>query len=75
IWLPVFMIGALRRSLGFTQARYRELAHTDPLTSLPNRRGVLDRIERYHRSDPASTGQMGFLMIDPVTFTSASIVS
>ncbi|MGK2238629.1 MAG: diguanylate cyclase (GGDEF)-like protein [Rhodococcus sp. (in: high G+C Gram-positive bacteria)] len=64
IWLPVFMIGALRRSLVFTQARYRELAHTDPLTSLPNRRGFLDRIERYHRSYPASTGQMGFLMID-----------
>lgn len=60
IWLPVFMIGALRRSLVFTQARYRELAHTDPLTSLPNRRGFLDRIERYHRSYPASTGADGF---------------
>lgn len=64
IWLPVFMIGALRRSLVFTQARYRELAHTDPLTNLPNRRGFLDRIERYHRSSAASTGQVGFLMID-----------
>ena len=60
----VFMIGALRRSLVFTQARYRELAHTDPLTNLPNRRGFLDRIERYHRSSAASTGQVGFLMID-----------
>ncbi|MFJ7622199.1 GGDEF domain-containing protein [Rhodococcus qingshengii] len=64
IWLPVFMIGALRRSLVFTQARYRELAHTDPLTNLPNRRGFLDRIQRYHRSSAASTGQVGFLMID-----------
>jgi diguanylate cyclase (GGDEF)-like protein len=64
IWLPVFMIGTLRRSLEFSRARYRELSNTDPLTNLPNRRGFLDRIERYTREHPSGTTDVGFLVID-----------
>jgi len=64
IWLPVFMIGTLRRSLEFSSARYRELANTDPLTGLPNRRGFLDRVERYIHENSAGTEDVGFLIID-----------
>lgn len=64
ICLPVFMIGTLRRSLEFSGARYRELANTDPLTGLPNRRGFLDRIERYTRENPSGAAEVGFLVID-----------
>ncbi|MDV8009543.1 GGDEF domain-containing protein [Rhodococcus sp. IEGM 1318] len=64
IWLPVFMIGTLRRSLEFSRARYRELANTDPLTGLPNRRGFLDRVERYARENPSGAEEVGFLVID-----------
>ncbi|GAA3130354.1 hypothetical protein GCM10020255_003920 [Rhodococcus baikonurensis] len=64
IWLPVFMIGTLRRSLEVSRARYRELANTDPLTGLPNRRGFLDRVERYTRENSSSASEVGFLVID-----------
>lgn len=60
----MFMIGTLRRWLDFSRARYRELANTDPLTGLPNRRGFLDRIERYNRKGPSNSQDIGFLVID-----------
>jgi len=64
IGLPVFMIGSLRRSLEFSRTCYRDLANTDPLTGLQNRRGFLDRIERYARENPSDTKKVGFLVID-----------
>lgn len=64
IWLPVFMIDTLRHSLEFSRARYQELANTDPLTGLPNRRGFLDRVERYIRENSTGTEDVGFLIID-----------
>ena len=64
IGLPVFIVGTLRRSLDISRARYRELANTDPLTRLPNRRGFLDRVTAHIQGNPQHEAGVGFLVID-----------
>lgn len=64
VLVPVFMVGALRRSLQFALTRVERLGDTDPLTGILNRRGFLNRIGRLLEGVAASKKSLGFMMID-----------
>ncbi|WP_155976882.1 GGDEF domain-containing protein [Nocardia sp. 348MFTsu5.1] len=64
VFVPVFMVAALRQSLGSVLRKVAKLGDTDPLTGVLNRRGLLsrnsdllDRIARTRQS-------IGFMMMD-----------
>jgi diguanylate cyclase len=64
VFVPVFMVYALRQSLGSVLRKVAMLGDTDPLTGVLNRRGLLSRngdlLERIVRTRQA----IGFMMMD-----------
>ncbi|PXW35291.1 UNVERIFIED_CONTAM: diguanylate cyclase (GGDEF)-like protein [Williamsia faeni] len=64
VFVPVFMVAALRKSLGAVLLKVAKLGDTDPLTGVLNRRGLLRRngelLERIARTRQS----IGFMMID-----------
>ncbi|WP_207840671.1 GGDEF domain-containing protein [Williamsia soli] len=64
VLVPVFMVGALRRSLDFALSRVAKLGDTDPLTGILNRRGFLNSSSRLLEWIVVHGKCVGFMMID-----------
>lgn len=62
--VPVFMVTALRRSLGTALATLATISDTDPLTGLLNRRGFLNHSEQLLHHIATAGQSIGFIMID-----------
>lgn len=72
VFVPVFMVAALRKSLGSVLLKVAKLGDTDPLTGVLNRRGLLNRnsdlLERIVRTRQS----IGFMMMDFDNFKSVN---
>lgn len=64
VLVPIFLVGALRRSLEFALMRVAKLGDTDPLTGILNRRGFLNRSSRLLERTVVEGKSLGFMMID-----------
>jgi diguanylate cyclase (GGDEF)-like protein len=72
VLVPVFMVAALRRSLGVVLANVAKLSATDPLTGLLNRRGFVSRTAGVLNEIDRSKQSIGFMMIDIDNFKSVN---
>jgi diguanylate cyclase (GGDEF)-like protein len=72
VLVPVFMVAALRRSLGVVLANVAKLSATDPLTGLLNRRGFVSRTGHLLENVERSKQSIGFMMIDIDNFKSVN---
>ncbi|PXW35268.1 UNVERIFIED_CONTAM: diguanylate cyclase (GGDEF)-like protein [Williamsia faeni] len=68
VFVPVFMVAALRTSLGSVLAKVVKLGDTDPLTGLLNRRGLLNQSSELLEHILRARSAIGFMMIDVDNF-------
>lgn len=64
VFVPVFMVWALRMSLGSVLEKVSRLGDTDPLTGVLNRRGLLSRNSELLERIVRTRQSIGFMMMD-----------